>query len=161
MIKQEKKIVRISKNETTQQADMLIREYKQNRWAMNSDKIGKPDSLSAWYSISQLEDFIAEAKSNGGDGIKLYYGAYPAQYQEAPDYSGRQTLVMVATRTRKSESDLITNKDIYVRKNGRLEILSGLHPIVCPPSCGSAAEGGMGDLGITIVDRGEKGLELI
>ena len=161
MIKQAEKFVSDSRNETMQQADVLIREYKQTRWARNSDMIGKPDALSAWYSISQLENFIATAKSNGGDGIKLYYGAFPAQYDEKPEYAGRQTLVMVATRTNKSTSDLVTNKDIYVRKNGRLKILSGLHPIICPPSCGCAAEGGMGDLGITIVDRGEKGLEII
>ena len=137
MITQEEKFVS-TENEQTQQADILIREYKQTRWVKNSDMIGKPDALSAWYSISQLEEFIALAKSNGGDGIKLYYGAYPAHYIDEPAYAGRQTLVMVATRTKKSASDLITNKDIYVRKNGRLKILSGLHPIVCPPSCGSA-----------------------
>jgi hypothetical protein len=38
--------------------------------------LGKEDSLSAWWSIEELEDFITEAKTHGADGVKFYFGAY-------------------------------------------------------------------------------------
>jgi hypothetical protein len=161
MITQEKSFVEISKNVNNKQADTLIREYKQARWVPNSERIGKPDALSAWYSIEDMEAFIETARSNGGDGVKFYFGAFPEDYVAQPEYSGRQTLVMVATKSKTSGNDVVTNKDIYITNNGHTQILGGVLPIPCPPSCGLTTEGGMGDLGITIVDRGQKGLEIV
>jgi hypothetical protein len=161
MIAQVKQSVRVDKNVNTGHVDSIIREYKQTRWAPNSDRIGKSDSLSAWYSIEDIENFINSAKANGGDGIKFYFAAYPEDYASTPEYAGRQTLAMVATKSKLTEMGKIANKDIYVSKNGRTKILSGIiPPTLCPPICG-ATEGGMGDLGITLVDRGEKGMEII
>jgi hypothetical protein len=151
--------VETSKHADTKNADILIREYKQTRWVPNSDRIGKPDSLSAWYSIEEMENFLADAKNNGGDGIKFYYGAYPENYKPKPAYAGRQTLVLVATKSKITESGAYVNKDIHVSKNGRTKILSTVNPRLCPPIC--TTEGGMGDLGITIVDRSGRGLEII
>lgn len=161
MTTQLKNYLRTRKSSGTENADTLIREYKQKRWTQNSDKIGKPDSLSARYSIEELESFLAVAKSNGGDGIKFYYGAFPEDYAAKPEYAGRQTLVMVATKSRSTASSGTAHKDIYVRKNGRVEILSGPGPVQCPPYCSSNSEGGMGDLGIAIIDRGDKGMEIV
>ena len=161
MITQQKKSVRIGKDAGIVQADTLIREYKQTRWIPNSERINKPDSLSAWYSIEEMENFLAVAKSHGGDGIKFYYGAYPEDYSPKPEYAGRQTLVLVATKSKLTEMGTIANKDIYITKNGKTKILSGLLPPICPPSCNPPSEGGIGDLGITIVDKGAKGMELV
>ena len=161
MITQEKDFVKTSKSGDTQHADTLIREYKQTRWVPNSERISKPDSLSAWYSIEDIENFLETAKSNGGDGIKFYFAAYPENYASKPEYAGRQTLAMIATKSKLTVLGEIANKDIYVSKNGRTKILSGITPpTLCPPTCGPG-EGGMGDLGITLVDRGEKGMEII
>jgi hypothetical protein len=161
MITQAKNLVKSRKSTSVENADTFIREYKQKRWVQNSERIGKPDSLSAWYSVEEMEDFLALAKSNGGDGIKFYYGAFPEDYTAKPEYAGRQTLVMIATKSRITESGVIANKDIYLRKNDRVEILSGIIPKGCPPVCAPPSEGGMGDLGITIVDRGSKGMEIV
>ena len=152
--------VKVNKASSTVNADTLIREYKQTRWVPNSDRINKPDSLSAWYSIEDIENFLAIAKTKGGDGIKFYFGAYPENYLSTPEYAGRQTLVMVATRSKESEKGKIANKDLYFSNNGQLKILSGNGPLLCPPICNSNSEGGMGDLGITIIDKGEKGMEI-
>jgi hypothetical protein len=160
MITQQEKIVKVSKDVKTMEADTLIREYKQKRWVSNSERIGKPDALSAWYSIEEMENFLSLAKSRGGDGIKFYYGAYPEDYYAKPEYSGRQTLVMVVTKSKLTEMGAIANKDIYHSNNGRLEIFSGIPPGLCPPLCNPPSEGGMGDLGITLVDKGEKGMEI-
>ncbi len=113
MITLQEKLVKLSKDVKTVEADTLIREYKQKRWVSNSKRIGKPDSLSAWYSIEEMENFLALAKSHGGDGIKFYYGAFPEDYSEKPEYAGRQTLVMVGTKSKLSQMGVIANKDIY------------------------------------------------
>ena len=149
------------KDVQTENADTLIREYKQKRWVSNSEQIGKPDSLSAWYSVEDIEAFLMLAKSHGGDGIKFYYGAFPEDHAAKPEYAGRQTLVMVATKSKVTEAGPVANKDIYITAKGRTKILCGFNPLLCPPKCNSTSEGGMGDLGITIVDRGEKGMEII
>ncbi len=162
MITLQEKLVKAGKDVKTVEADTLIREYKQKRWVPNSDRISKPDSLSAWYSIEDMENFLALAKSHGGDGIKFYYGAFPEDYSAKPEYAGRQTLVMVGTRSKLTEMGGIANKDIYYSNNGRLKVLSGLGgPLICPPSCNPPSEGGMGDLGIAIVDKGENGMEIV
>jgi hypothetical protein len=161
MTTQLKNYVKTRKSSSIENADTFIREYKQKRWVQNSERIGKPDSLSAWYSIEEMEDFLALAKSNGGNGIRFYYGAFPEDYTAKPEYAGRQTLVMTGTRSRITKSGGIADKDIYLRKNGRVEILSGIIPKGCPPACPPPSEGGMGDLGITIVDKGDKGLEIV
>jgi hypothetical protein len=155
------KVSKVSKDISTENADILIREYKHKRWVQNSQTIGKPDSLSSWYSIEEMENFIALAKSNGGDGIKFYYGAYPENYTLLPEYAGRQTLVKIATRSKLKSDGSMVNKDIYVIQNGKTKILSGIIPTNCPPTCNPPSEGGMGDLGITLVDRGENGMEII
>jgi hypothetical protein len=161
MIAQQKNYVKHRKNTSTENADTFIREYKQKRWAQNSERIGKADSLSAWYSIEQMESFLDLAKSSGGNGIRFYYGAFPEDYVEEPEYAGRQTLVMIATKSRTGKDGAIANKDIYVRKNGRIKILSGAIPKGCPPICPPPSEGGMGDLGITIIDKGDMGMEIV
>ncbi len=161
MIAQSEKSVRVEKESRTENANILIREYKQKRWVQNSEKIGKPDSLSGWYSIEDMENFIALARKNGGDGIKFYYGAYPADYAAQPEYAARQTLVMVATKSKVAACGSIANKDIYITRNGQAKLLSRLDPTLCPPKCSPPSEGGMGDLGITLVDKGEKGMEII
>jgi hypothetical protein len=161
MLTQTEKVVKIEKDETTQLADSLIREYKKTRWVSNSEKLGKPDSLSAWFSIKEMEDFIRLAKQNGGDGIKFYYGSFPENYNDIPLYAGRQTIVPIATKSSVTETGGTSNKDIYVIKGGVAKILSSGVPRLCPPMCMSGSEGGMADLGITILDKGEKGMEVV
>ena len=100
--------------------ETFIREYKQKRWVQNSERIGKADSLSAWYSVEELENFLTMAKSNGGDGVRFFYGAFPEDYSAQPEYAGRQTLVMVATKSKTTETDARLIK-IFIHK-----IMAGL-----------------------------------
>jgi hypothetical protein len=160
MSTQVKNYVRAKKTSNTNEAESFIREYKQKRWVQNSERIGKADSLSAWYSVEELENFLSLAKSNGGDGVRFFYGAFPENYTAQPEYAGRQTLVMVATKSRTTDDGCTTDKNIYRKNNGRVEILSGGVPKGCPPMC-PPPDGGMGDFGIAIVDRGSKGMEIV
>ena len=59
----------------TDDVENFIREYKQKRWVQIGSE-WKGRSLSAWYSVEELENFLALAKSNGGDGIRFFYGAF-------------------------------------------------------------------------------------
>ncbi len=135
MTTQVKSYVRTKKSDSTNDVENFIREYKQKRWVPNSERIGKADSLSAWYSVEELEEFLALAKSNGGDGVRFFYGAFPEDYAAKPEYAGRQTLVMIATKSRTTEDGCVADKNIYRKNNGRVEILSGGIPRTCPPVC--------------------------
>ena len=160
MTTQLKNYVKAKRGSRTEDVETFIREYKQKRWVHNSERIGKADSLSASYTVEELENFLAEVKSNRGDGVRFYYGAFPEDYSKQPEYAGRQMLVMVGTKSRIMDNGCITEKNIYTHKNHRVEILSSGNPKYCPPIC-PPPDGGMGDLGITIVDKGSKGMEVI
>jgi len=162
MITIEKKPVRAGKIVGNDHVDMVVRNYKQNRWIQNSERIGKEDSLSVSFSLEELEEYIQWAKENGADGVKCYFGAYPENFKEMPEYSGRQTIVMVATKTRQTETG-IANKDLYIKKDGGLTVMGLNMGTLCPPVCGgfSQSDNKIGDLGVAIIDRGEKGLSVI
>lgn len=117
--------------------ESLLAEYKKQRWAQNTERLGKADSLSAWYSIEELQQFIEEARLNGADGIKMYFGVYSEETAKNPEYVGRQTNVLVATKVKEMENGNTFDKSIYVNRNGRPEILAFNLAKLCPPNCGT------------------------
>jgi len=151
---------KVGKYVSTKHVDTVIRNYKKERWIHNSERIGKEDSLSAWWSIEEMEDFIAQAKQHGADGLKFYFGAYGEDYKEVPEYAGRQTLVMVGTKETQTGSGL-KDKDIYVQTENGTNILAYNRSRLCPPDC-SPHPGGVDinedGLGLAIIDRGDKGI---
>jgi hypothetical protein len=118
----------------------LVRNYKTQRWAQNTERIGKPDSLSAWYSLENLQEFLDLARENNADGIKLCFGVYPEGFEPNPTYSGRQTVVMIATREKETGPGISINKEIYFQKDGKVEILAFNFSSICPPSCGDSGD---------------------
>ncbi len=161
----EKKSLKVGKYVNNDHVDTVIRTYKQERWVNNSKHIGKEDSLSSWYSVEELEEFIETIKMNGGDGIRFYFGAYPKDFALKPEYAGRQTIVMVATRGKMEEDGVVSTKDLYTTGDeGKPKILAYNLGQICPPVCGGP--GGPNpkkpaELGRTIVDLGEKGMTLV
>ena len=162
MLTIEKKSLRVGKYVDTKYVDTVIRNYKQERWVQNSERIGKEDSLSGWYSIGELEEFIAKIKELGADGIRYYYGVYSSDFADRPEYADRQTIVLVATK-RKETAMGTADKDIYISTEKGTEILAYNFSSQCPPTCGKTTGDGddWGGIGVTIVDRGEKGLTVI
>jgi hypothetical protein len=158
MITTKKELKAVGKYVNTMQVDEVIRTYKKERWVHNTERIGKEDSLSGWYSLEEMEQFLATAKEHGADGIRFYFGAYPANYQEVPEYAGRQTFVMVGTKHKETEKGCF-DKDIYIATEKGSSILAYNQIKICPPKCGGGGEDsgltGMDDfgLGITIVDK--------
>ena len=157
MTKTQKKSLKVGKPVGTDHVNTVVRNYKKERWVHNSQRLGKEDSLSVWYSIEELEEFIGIAKNHGADGIKLYFGAYDENYKDEPLYAGRQTVVLVATKHKITEAGE-SNKDLYVQTDKGTTILSWNVGTVCPPFCGPKDGFGFGDVGITILDKGEDGL---
>ena len=163
MLTIERKPLVAQKSASTQYVEKVIRNYKQDRWIQNSEKIGKEDTLSAWWSIEELEGFLEEAKKHGGDGVKFYFGAYSKDYADVPEYAGRQTLVMVATKQKEGAAGTNLNKDIYITEGNQNNILAYNMSRLCPPSCGvpTGKEVESPEIGVTIIDKGENGLMVI
>ena len=153
----QKKSLKVGKPVNTDHVDTVVRNYKKERWVHNSKRLGKEDSLSVWYSIEELEEFMAKAKDHGADGMKLYFGAYDENYKEQPLYAGRQTVVLVATKLKITQAGK-SNKDIYIQTEKGSSILAWNAGSLCPPFCGTRDKDFDGDIGITILDRGDEGL---
>jgi pyridoxine 5'-phosphate synthase PdxJ len=153
----EKKSLKVGKQVNTDHVNTVIKNYKKERWVHNSNRLGKEDSLSVWYSIEELEEFIAMSKEHGADGIKLYFGVYDKDYEEKPLVAGRQTIALVATKHKITEAGE-SNKDIYINTDNGSTILAWNVGTICPPYCGTRDGFGYGDIGITIVDKGGEGM---
>jgi hypothetical protein len=139
--------------------DELVRNYKKQRWAHNSQRLGKEDSLSASYDLDALSAFLATAREQNANGIKVCFGVYPEGYEPHPAYAGRQTAVLVAVKQKTDDDGNLLLKDVYYLQNGKPELLAFNHADVCPPFCGSGLPGGgdWGDsLGITIFRQNDE-----
>lgn len=159
MLTIEKKTLKVGKYVNTEHVDNVIRNYKQERWVQNSERIGKEDSLSAWWSVEELEEFIDNAKMHGADGVKFYFGAYDKEHAPVPEYEDRQTLVMVATKVKQTNAG-VKNKDIYIKTESGNQILAYNTASLCPPFCGQNNDDYL-EVGVSIVDRGDKGFVVI
>ena len=155
MLDVQKKSVKVGKLVDTHHVDTVIRNYKRERWVPNSNRLGKEDSLSVWYSVEELEEFFQKVKESGGDGIRMYFGAYKEDYKEQPLYAGRQTVVLVATKERETAKGE-ANKDLYISNEEGTTILAYNAGKLCPPFCNDH-NGYDGGVGITILDKGNDG----
>src|SRR6202165_1634041 len=108
----EKKSLSVGKYANKNQVDTFIRTYKKERWAQNSEHIGRADAMSGWYTLEELESFIENVKMHGGNGIRLHFGVFPEGYQNDPELAGRQTVVLVGTRS--SDGTYHTSKELHI-----------------------------------------------
>jgi hypothetical protein len=157
----EKKSVNAGKFVTKQEVDTLIRSYKQERWADNSERMGQADSLSVWFTVEEVEGFLAKVKANGGNGVRFHFGVFSAENATVPEFEGRQTLVMVGNRS--TDGSYSTSKELFSNNNGKPEIVALAGGFICPPFCGTGvgrATNGV-IVGSALIDRGEKGMSVI
>ena len=157
MLTIEKKSLRVGKYVDANHVDSLVRTYKQERWAPNSDRIGQDDSLSVWYSLEELEEFLQKAKQSGANGIRMHFGVYPENFH-IQEKAGKQTIVMVANKQRETVTGLV-EKDVYIRTDKGSEILA-YNMGSLGGSTGRSDEE-WGGIGTTLVDRGDKGMVII
>jgi hypothetical protein len=128
-----KKSVNAAKYVSKDEMNVMTSAYKQDRWAANTEVLGRADSLSIWYTVEELENFLENVKANGGNGVRIHFGVYPEGYRK-PELVGMQTVVLVANRSK--DGSLENAKELMVNTNGRPEILALDGPIPCPPYCG-------------------------
>lgn len=144
--------------------DSLLSNYKKERWVQNSKHIGKEDSLSVWYSADELQEFLDTAKKNGADGIKMYFGVYKPDTAKDGGYEDRQTIVMVATKTKTIENGATIDKNIHINSENGAEILAYNSGRICPPYCTGPGTGNDGfdwdNMGI-LIDRKDEGMIVI
>lgn len=159
MYKTKAKSLRAGKLVDTKHVNTVISHYKKERWANNSRHIGKEDSLSVWYSVEELESFLHLVKEHGGDGIKMYFGAYDSEHAPTPLYADRQTIVLVATKLKETGKGEV-NKDLYIQGEKENTILAYNMGQICPPFCQNG-DTDFGGIGITIVDKGENGIVIV
>ena len=71
-----------------------------------------PNTRCIWFDKSRIKDLICQLDRDGGDGMRFYFAAYDSIYSPgslksdtllaeptpAPDYWGRNTLVIVSTK---------------------------------------------------------------
>ncbi len=145
------------KQVTTQHVNMLVGNYKSERWLDNSKKLGKPDALSTWYGLNELEEFLALARAHHADGIKMFYGVYPSDFSNEL-LAGRQTVVLVATK-KTANDPRATNKAIMISKDGRKEILAFNYGDICPPFCGGIPPDYNKDFGMELSAIGQQLIE--
>src|SRR5882672_9446094 len=134
MLEVKKKSVKVGQRVSTKHVNDVIRNYKQERWQHNSKRLGKEDSLSVWYSIEELEEFMETCKIHGSEGIRLYFGAYDKDLAPQQEHAGRQTIVLVATKDRETENGLVS-KDVYIATENGPSILAYNMGRLCPPFC--------------------------
>ena len=158
MFKTQVKSLKVGKTVNTEHVNRVISNYKKERWANNSKHIGKEDSLSVWYSVEELEEFLQTVKENGGDGIKMYFGAYDKEHAPQPLFADRQTIVLVATRNKETATGSV-NKDLYICDETENTILAYNAGSLCPPLCKPKDD--FDEIGITIIDKGEEGMVVI
>jgi hypothetical protein len=56
--------------------------------------LGRPDTQSIWYTREHVASLLAEIDYYGGDGLRIFFGAY----EEGHQYEGQLCLVMNPTR---------------------------------------------------------------
>lgn len=132
----------VGKNEK----NALTSAYKQQRWAANTEKLGRADSLSIWYTVEELENFLNEVKAHGGNGVRIHFGVFPEGYRK-PELVGMQTVVMVANRSK--DGSLENAKELLINNN---EVLALDGPIPCPPYCGLGLGSALGQPALIVRD---------
>ena len=152
----EKNSLAVGRYVNTNHVDTLIRTYKQERWQQNSERMGEEDTLSLFYTIEELEEFLQRSKAAGANAISIHFGVYPENFAERPEYAGKQTTVFVATDRQETENGF-AHKNVYQETTNGKQLLA-YNMGTWPPG---GVETDYDGLGITIVDKGNDGMIVI
>ena len=122
-------------------AQQLIGTYKaEEGWT--------PDKTRAvWFSSADIADIASLINESGGDGIRIYFGKYPATTDipgtPDPAYKGKVTLVFIPTVAGEGGS----HQDLFppVAGPGAAAADGGQgynHGSLCPPNCSTTPTSG-------------------
>jgi hypothetical protein len=113
-----------------------VSRFSENKHALLSKQLGKPETQSVWYTREHIELLLEEINHAGADGLRIYLG----EYGEEENYSGQLCLLMVMT---KEGADKDTHNDIIMENTADFQArsLDGNKPrsfnvgSPCPPIC--------------------------
>jgi hypothetical protein len=78
---------------TTITNDRVAR-FSNNKHALLSEQLGKPDTKSVWYTKEHIAQLLSEMEHADAGGLRIYLG----EYGEEENYSGQLCLLMVMTK---------------------------------------------------------------
>jgi len=108
----------------------LLTTYRQTSHKINSERIGKQDSLSVLLSVELLNQICEEATVKKLGGIYAYFSRYPDTYHEIAK-AGRQSLILTV-------SDLKSSPDGFVVPG---DMVAFFDMPFCPPVCNCGGPG--------------------
>jgi hypothetical protein len=71
-----------------------VKNYHESKLKVLSEKLGRPDTTSGWYSLREFEELVKEMYYLHADGLRVYFGAYP---DDDLLYPGQLTIIFVPT----------------------------------------------------------------
>ena len=71
-----------------------IARYKNNKHVLLSEKLGKPDTKSVWYTKEHITKLLEEMDHANANGLRIYFG----EYGHEEKYNGQLCLLMVMTK---------------------------------------------------------------
>ena len=120
--------------------------------ALLTQGLGKPDTRSVWYSKEHIAQLMEEIEHAGGDGLRIFLGAYGANHL---DFVGQTCLVMSITRAQNITEGVTIHKNVVLEEESDFAERSNSsrdmdrkplnyhskkdrdfnHGSPCPPSC--------------------------
>jgi hypothetical protein len=83
--------------------------YETDKLGILTTALGKGDTKNIWYTRNHIADLLDEIDSAGGDGLRIYFGAY----EEGHDFEGQLCLVMNVTREG-MKNNVTTHENVYL-----------------------------------------------
>lgn len=143
----------IGKQLTRQRIDKYINE----KHGILSEEIDKEDTKSIWYSRDHFATLLEEIDAAGGDGIRIFFGAY----EDGHEFAGQLCLLFNSTREIIVNGSIV-HANVYLENELDYSARTAqsrdfiIHPIdglkpkdrdfnfgqPCPPRCGDSGEGG-------------------
>ncbi|WP_035899364.1 hypothetical protein [Leeuwenhoekiella sp. MAR_2009_132] len=110
-----------------EEAKLLDKTYTETRQRVLENALGMEESRSSWWSIEDIEAYIAYAKSQANEkgmtvqGLRIYQGAYPSNYGDRKR-AGLGTLFIVPTGTSSAKEGTILINLAPIQGGDDLEI---------------------------------------
>jgi hypothetical protein len=87
-----------------------VTNFQKQKLPLLTESLGKPDTQSIWYSKEHISSLLEEINHLGGDGLRIYFGAYDTSHET---FGGQLCLIMAATKELKI-GEKISHKDVSI-----------------------------------------------
>lgn len=112
---------------SVKEAKLLDKTFTETRHNLISNSLGIQDNRSSWWSIEDIENYIAYAKSKASEeglkvnGLRIYFAAYPKDFKNQ-EVAGRSTLFIVPTGAKSIQESSLSILNTSFDENDDLDI---------------------------------------